>query len=231
MAFFREETRLRAERLAVAAARRLVLRGRIATLDSAGRVVPDGFVCVEDDLIASVSAADAGIPPAFQGSPLIETGATIYPGLIELHNHPAYNAIPLWSVPTQYLNRGQWRNAPLYKRKMANPATLLTHHPQDISQIRRTVCRMPGIARRCYHNSGADDILAWKYSLLLSGLILWNSPRRELAHGDRPHQRLLLVCGISTDLRANYDPASQSPDYSLMRRHGSDYTGPLCQFD
>lgn len=144
MALFRAETRLRAERVAFAAPRRLVLRGRIATLDSTGRVIPDGFVCVEDDLVASVSLAATGIPPAFQGSPVIETGGTIYPGLIELHNHPAYNAIPLWSVPTRYLNRGQWRNDPLYKRKVANPATLLTHHPQDIypkSVARYVECR------------------------------------------------------------------------------------------
>jgi len=144
MALFREETRLRAERIAVAAPRRLVLRGRIATLDSTGLVIPDGLVCVEDDLIASTSPADMGVPPGFRGSPLIETGGTIYPGLIELHNHPAYNAIPLWSVPTQYLNRGQWRSDPLYKRKVANPATLLTHHPQEIypkSVARYVECR------------------------------------------------------------------------------------------
>jgi 5-methylthioadenosine/S-adenosylhomocysteine deaminase len=144
MALFREETRLHAERVAVGAPRRLVLRGRIATLDSTSGVIPDGFVCVEDDLIASVSPADAGIPPTFQGSPLIQTGGTIYPGLIELHNHPAYNAIPLWSVPKRYLNRGQWRSDPLYKRKVANPATLLTHHPQEIypkSVARYVECR------------------------------------------------------------------------------------------
>jgi 5-methylthioadenosine/S-adenosylhomocysteine deaminase len=98
MALFREETRLRAERVAEAPPRRLVLRGRIATLDSGGLVIPDGFVCVEADVIASVSPAATGVPPSFRGSPLIETGGTIYPGLIELHNHPAYNAVPLWSV-------------------------------------------------------------------------------------------------------------------------------------
>src|SRR5208337_2959872 len=144
MALFRAETRLRPEGVTVAAPRRLVLRGRITTLDSVGRVIPDGFVCIENDLIASVSPAGAGVPQAFQGSPLIETGGTIYPGLIELHNHPAYNAIPLWSVPTRYLNRGQWRNDPLYKRKVGNPAALLTHHPQDIypkSVARYVECR------------------------------------------------------------------------------------------
>ena len=145
MAFFREETHIRTERLALSSVpRRFVLRGRVATLDSNGRVIPDAFVCVQDDLIASVVSADAGLPHAFQQSPLIQTRGTIYPGLIELHNHPAYNAIPLWSVPTRYLNRGQWRNDALYKRRVANPATLLTHHPQDIypkSVARFVECR------------------------------------------------------------------------------------------
>lgn len=144
MALFREQTRLGLERFRVAAPHQLVLRGRIATLDSGGSIIPDGFVCVQETLIASVTPSEKGVPPAFQGSPVIQTGGTIYPGLIELHNHPAYNAIPLWNVPKRYLNRGQWRNDPLYKRKVANPATLLTHHPQDIypkSVARLVECR------------------------------------------------------------------------------------------
>lgn len=144
MALFRAETRLTPERFAFAAPHQLVLRGRIATCDAAGSTIRDGFVCVQDAAIASVTPAATGIPAAFQGAPVIETGGTIYPGLIELHNHPAYNAIPLWSVPTRYLNRGQWRSDPVYKRKVANPATLLTHHPQDIypkSVARFAECR------------------------------------------------------------------------------------------
>jgi 5-methylthioadenosine/S-adenosylhomocysteine deaminase len=145
MALFREETRVRPERLAISAVpRRFVLLGRITTLDSSSRIIPDGFICVENDLIVSVSSVEDGIPSAFQQSPMIRTGGTIYPGLIELHNHPAYNAIPLWTVPTQYLNRGQWRSDPVYIRQVANPAALLTHHPQDIypkSVARFVECR------------------------------------------------------------------------------------------
>src|SRR5215472_8060589 len=116
MALFRAETRLRGEEVTLAAAaRRFVLRGRIATLASDGRVIPDGFVCVENDVISAATSVDAGIPPEFQHDPLIETGGTIYPGLIELHNHPSYNAIPLWSVPTRFSNRGQWRADAMYR--------------------------------------------------------------------------------------------------------------------
>ena len=145
MAFFREEARKHTHRLELAPAlRQFVLRGRIATLDANAHVIPDGFVCVQDQLIAAVAPADAGLPPAFQDAPIVLTRGTIYPGLIELHNHPSYNAIPLWSVPKQYLNRMQWRTDPLYKRQVANPATLLTHHPQDIypkSVARFVECR------------------------------------------------------------------------------------------
>lgn len=145
MAFFREETRLRTKGQSLAAGpRRFVLQGRIVTMDSNGSVIPEGFVCVENDLISSITSAAAGIPPAFQQSPLIQTHGTIYPGLVELHNHPAYNAIPLWRVPQRYPNREQWRHDKLYLRQVLNPATLLTHHPQEIypkSVARFVECR------------------------------------------------------------------------------------------
>lgn len=145
MALFRKEARKGAEYAELALTpHRLVLRGRIVTLDAGSRVIPDGFVCVADDLIASISAAKDGVPAEFQQTPVIETSGTIYPGMVELHNHPAYNAIPLWNVPTKYPNRSVWRNAALYKRQVANPATLLTHHPQEIypkSVARFVECR------------------------------------------------------------------------------------------
>jgi cytosine/adenosine deaminase-related metal-dependent hydrolase len=145
MALFRKETRAGVEHQELAAVpRKLVLRGRITTLDSGSRVFPDGFVCIDNDLISSISAAADGVPVEFQQAPVIDTAGTIYPGLVELHNHPAYNAIPLWNVPIKYPNRSVWRSAALYKRQVANPATLLTHHPQEIypkSVARFVECR------------------------------------------------------------------------------------------
>lgn len=136
MALFRQQRRDRTERVlatdAASGPKRLVLQGRIVTMNAASLVIPDGLVCIADDTITDVVPASAGVPAAFQQAPPIVTGGTLYPGLIELHNHPAYNAIPLWSVPTQYSDRGQWRADATYKRQVANPATLLTHHPQEI---------------------------------------------------------------------------------------------------
>ena len=41
----------------------------------------------------------------------------IYPGLIDLHNHMAYNVLPLWSPPGRtdpYTSRNQWPNEKSY---------------------------------------------------------------------------------------------------------------------
>jgi 5-methylthioadenosine/S-adenosylhomocysteine deaminase len=146
MVMFREEKK-RQQRLFAfdaTAPRRYVLRGRIATMDATASVIPDGVVCVENDSIACVAPVGVTLPPQFQQAPIVTTGGTIFPGLLELHNHPAYNAVPLWNVRQLFANRGQWRADALYKRQVANPASLLTHHPQEIypkSVARFVECR------------------------------------------------------------------------------------------
>ena len=47
-----------------------------------------------------------------------------HPGLIDLHNHLAYNFLPLWSAPrdTPYTSRHQWPSAATYGRDISNPA-------------------------------------------------------------------------------------------------------------
>ena len=53
--------------------------------------------------------------------PQIRTGGTIFPGLIELHNHSSYNAMPLWDVPKPYTNNAQWRGIEPYTRRITKP--------------------------------------------------------------------------------------------------------------
>jgi 5-methylthioadenosine/S-adenosylhomocysteine deaminase len=74
------------------------------------------------------------------GAPQVETSGTLYPGLIELHNHPAYNEIPLWDPPQKYTNRKQWRAASDYARKIKTPAAILgnntdTDYPRAIARF------------------------------------------------------------------------------------------------
>ena len=101
---------------------RVVLRGRIVTLNNRAQVVEDGFVAVEGTRIVAVGPAAQPLPDAFATVTQIDTHGTIYPDLIKLHNHPSYNAIPLWQAPRAFANRKAWRNDPEYRRRVSTPA-------------------------------------------------------------------------------------------------------------
>jgi cytosine/adenosine deaminase-related metal-dependent hydrolase len=111
---------------ASAAADRQVLLGRIVTMERSGAVHARGALCIEHDRIAAVVADPAQIPPSFAAVTPIDTRGTLYPGLIELHNHLSYNFLPLWSVPRLYTNRNQWRmSEPDYEGSIAGPARII----------------------------------------------------------------------------------------------------------
>ena len=52
----------------------------------------------------------------------------IYPGLIDLHGHIAYNSLPLWSPPGRkepYTSRYQWPGDRSYEGMISDPANAL----------------------------------------------------------------------------------------------------------
>lgn len=100
---------------------RWAIAGRIVTMDPEASVVSDGAVWIKDATIAAVTKrGDAG-PGGFDGIVPLETDGTIFPGLIELHNHISYNALPLWQVPQKYTNRDTWGNSDDYHRLVTAP--------------------------------------------------------------------------------------------------------------
>lgn len=105
---------------------RQVLIGRIVTMQQPNLIHDRGALCIEDDRIAAVVDDPANVPAAFADVQPIDTEATIYPGLIELHNHLSYNFLPLWSVPSGYTNRNHWReNEPEYFTYVSGPANVI----------------------------------------------------------------------------------------------------------
>jgi hypothetical protein len=82
-----------------------LLFGRVVTMNSARDVIDDGVVGISGDTIIHVGTRGDKVPTELAGAPQVETSGTLYPGLIELHNHPAYNEIPLWDPPQKYTNR------------------------------------------------------------------------------------------------------------------------------
>ena len=104
---------------------KLALAGRVVTMDPAFTVLPRGVVYVDRGSIVAVQPRLAAPPPGFESVALIATGGTLYPGLIELHNHLAYDALRLWDVPRAFTNRDRWGGTPEYRRLVSGPMQVL----------------------------------------------------------------------------------------------------------
>jgi 5-methylthioadenosine/S-adenosylhomocysteine deaminase len=104
---------------------RYAVDGRIVTMDAAGTVLDDGVVYIDGGRIADVRAAGAEPPDGFTDAPVVRAGGTVYPGLIELHNHLSYNVIPLWAVPATFVNRDQWAGRDDYRVAVTGPMSVL----------------------------------------------------------------------------------------------------------
>jgi 5-methylthioadenosine/S-adenosylhomocysteine deaminase len=90
-------------------------------MDPSSTVVMDGAIWIADAAIAAITRAGDGAPEGFAGVTPLPTGGTVLPGLIELHNHVAYNVLPLWHVPQKYTNRNTWGNSAEYHQLVTAP--------------------------------------------------------------------------------------------------------------
>lgn len=106
------------------------LKGRIVTLDKNSTVL-DGFVIIKDELIVGTYE---NLPEQYSTIETIATDGVIYPGMIDLHNHLAYNMLPLWQVPENYQNRDQWRANDQYKASVSLPIKeIINKHQTSIN--------------------------------------------------------------------------------------------------
>lgn len=123
----------------------ILLEGTVVTMNDARDVLRQGRVLVRDGRIAAVW--DGPIPPAGIDldsvmRPALGPNALIYPGLINLHDHPLNDALPLWQAPSAhvqaavgrstgtepYANRYQWSvdSPPEFSRLVPFARTVLT---------------------------------------------------------------------------------------------------------
>lgn len=104
----------------------LVVTGTLVTFDAGRDVLGGGAVYIGDDgVIEAVRSSRAAPPTGYAAAPRVRSGGLVFPGLIDLHNHLAYNTLPLWKAPrdTPYETRYQWPGAATYARDISNPAT------------------------------------------------------------------------------------------------------------
>lgn len=128
---------------------RLALAGRVVTMDARNSVRRDAVVYVDEGTIVSVRDRQQPAPDGFEATEILETGGTIFPGLIELHNHLSYNALPLWApVPRPFTNRDQWAAHADYRRLVSGPMTVIGRTPELLPALVRYVeckCLLAGV--------------------------------------------------------------------------------------
>jgi 5-methylthioadenosine/S-adenosylhomocysteine deaminase len=111
----------------------LVIRGRLVPMASDPAVGSDpearfrGRLWIGDDgLIKAVTKGTKAGPPGFEAAPVVDVGSSlVFPGLIDLHNHLAYNTLPLWVEPAQqapFRHHNDWTDAATYAAKVTWPA-------------------------------------------------------------------------------------------------------------
>jgi cytosine/adenosine deaminase-related metal-dependent hydrolase len=100
------------------------LHGTIVTMAAPDEVIK-GTIFINAARIEAIVPDGKPVPETLANCKVYKTKGTIFPGLIELHNHLSYNCLPLWNVPKKYANRDQWSGIDQYKQLISNPMNLL----------------------------------------------------------------------------------------------------------
>jgi cytosine/adenosine deaminase-related metal-dependent hydrolase len=87
------------------------------TLVTPTEIIESGTIFIVGEKIQSLGK-DIQLP---NGVKVIETGAFIYPGLIDLHDHITWNFLPRWSAGRKFANRYEWQVLPEYVSTFKNP--------------------------------------------------------------------------------------------------------------
>jgi 5-methylthioadenosine/S-adenosylhomocysteine deaminase len=122
----------------------LLLQGTIVTMNDRHDVIPNGRVLVRGGVIISIWSG-AKPPGLITSDARVVTAGKrglIFPGLINIHDHPTFDALPLWAPPSShkqafagrptgrepYDNRYQWNTAspPELQRLVQSPKAALT---------------------------------------------------------------------------------------------------------
>lgn len=115
------------------------LAGRVVTMAEPGEVLDGAQLVVSKGRIVAIVPSGQQPPAEYGNAPLVETEGTIYPGLIDLHNHFVYNVASLWQVTERYENRAAWQRTDAYAANVRLPVTALAANPRTAKAIVRYV--------------------------------------------------------------------------------------------
>jgi cytosine/adenosine deaminase-related metal-dependent hydrolase len=105
-----------------------VISGTVVTPD---KVLNKGWVVIKHRKITAVSDK----LPREDNAVWVDTNDIIFPGFIDLHNHPMYAMFEPWDAKQLFNNRYEWRSLEKYKQEVSTPARNLQDDPQGFCDI------------------------------------------------------------------------------------------------
>ena len=109
------------------AERGLVLVGKVVTMNDADDVLPNARVWLSGGKIMAIARTGEPLPDGARDAPVVDSKGVIYPGLIDLHNHPEYAIYPLLPIKRKYRDRYEWRwYDDVYNKRITFPQDVLT---------------------------------------------------------------------------------------------------------
>ncbi len=105
----------------------VVLVGKVVTMNDAGDVLPNARVWLAGGKIAAIARAGESLPDGAKDALVVASKGVIYPGIIDLHNHPEYAIYPLLPINRTYRDRYEWRwYDDVYNKRITYPQEVLT---------------------------------------------------------------------------------------------------------
>jgi cytosine/adenosine deaminase-related metal-dependent hydrolase len=111
-----------------AGAGHLLLKGNLVTPDG---VIPGGWLDIAKGHILHIERTQPEIP----GAQVLETNDLVFPGFIDLHNHPSFNIFPRWTPPHKFPNRYAWRDWYVYQQQLESKGYALIADPANFCDI------------------------------------------------------------------------------------------------
>ena len=108
--------------------RTIVITGTVVTPE---KILNKGWVVIKEKKISAVSET----LPTEQNAIWVDTNDIIFPGFIDLHNHPMYAMFEPWNPQQFFNNRYEWRSFEKYKNEISTPARKLQDDRQGFCDI------------------------------------------------------------------------------------------------
>jgi len=173
--------------------RTIVISGTVVTPE---KVLNKGWVVIKHKKISAVSDT----LPQEENAILVDTNDIIFPGFIDLHNHPMYAMFEPWNAGKLFDNRYEWRSLQKYKDEISTPARNIQDDPQGFCDIAE-FAEVQAITGGTTTFSGTFLLRSFTtFPACLSRLAVRKLEIDSGFYSGHGHERVQNVLGVSRDL-------------------------------